>query len=90
MIHRSPFVVLRSTCVVLGAAFGVLGPAFAADAIPRLTQPVNDFAHVIDSASASEMDRMIRALQTASFRCCARLRARAAIVASSEAAAPGS
>jgi uncharacterized protein len=31
---------------------------------PALTQPVNDFAHVIDGASAAEMDRLIRALQT--------------------------
>jgi uncharacterized protein len=30
---------------------------------PRLTEPVNDFAHVIDAASKSEMDRRIRALQ---------------------------
>ena len=34
--------------------------------LPRLTAPVNDFAHVIDAASASEMDRRIRALQRAS------------------------
>jgi uncharacterized protein len=32
---------------------------------PRLTAPVNDFAHVIDEASAQELDRRIRALQTA-------------------------
>jgi uncharacterized protein len=31
--------------------------------LPELTQPVNDFAHVIDGASAAEMDRVIRALQ---------------------------
>jgi uncharacterized protein len=36
----------------------------AAD-IPALTQPVNDFAHVIDSASSAELDRRIRALQQA-------------------------
>jgi uncharacterized protein len=34
--------------------------------LPQLTEPVNDFAHVIDSASAAEMDRIIRALQAAS------------------------
>jgi uncharacterized protein len=34
--------------------------------LPALTQPVNDFAHVIDSGSAAEMDRMIRALKAAS------------------------
>jgi uncharacterized protein len=38
----------------------------AADPLPELTRPVNDFANVIDPASAGEMDRMIRALQAAS------------------------
>jgi len=33
---------------------------------PHLSAPVNDFAHVIDSASAAELDRRIRALQGAS------------------------
>lgn len=33
---------------------------------PTLTAPVNDFAKVIDPASAAELDRIIRALQTAS------------------------
>lgn len=32
---------------------------------PLLTQPVNDFARVIDPASAAELDRRIRALQKA-------------------------
>jgi uncharacterized protein len=40
--------------------------AAAADSLPSLTQPVNDFAHVIDGPSATEMDREIRALTTAS------------------------
>ncbi len=31
--------------------------------LPELTAPVNDFAHVIDAASAGEIDRMSRALQ---------------------------
>lgn len=34
--------------------------------LPRLTQPVNDFANVIDATSEAEMDRRIRALQAAS------------------------
>lgn len=34
-------------------------------AIPELTQPVNDFAGVIDADSAAVMDRQIRALQKA-------------------------
>jgi uncharacterized protein len=33
--------------------------------LPELTEPVNDFAHVIDRDSATRMDRMIRALQAA-------------------------
>lgn len=33
--------------------------------LPELTQPINDFAHVIDSAHAESMDRIIRALQSA-------------------------
>lgn len=33
---------------------------------PTLTQPVNDFAHVIDAQHAAVMDRQIRALQAAS------------------------
>lgn len=40
--------------------------AFAqSEPLPRLTQPVNDFAHVIDSQNASAIDRMSRALQAA-------------------------
>jgi uncharacterized protein len=41
-------------------------PAAAQPAPPALTAPVNDFAHVIDAASAAELDRRIRALQAAS------------------------
>ena len=35
-------------------------------ALPELTAPVNDFANIVDSKNASEIDRMIRALQAAS------------------------
>jgi uncharacterized protein len=34
--------------------------------LPELTQPVNDFAHVIDGSSAQQIDRVSRALQAAS------------------------
>ena len=34
--------------------------------LPALTEPVNDFAHVIDATSAAQMARMIRTLQAAS------------------------
>ena len=37
-------------------------PAAAVD-LPELTKPVNDFANMIDPASAAELERMIRALQ---------------------------
>jgi uncharacterized protein len=53
--------------VVALACLGVLlaaGPLCAQD-LPELTQPVNDFAHVIDAAHAESMDRTIRALQAA-------------------------
>jgi uncharacterized protein len=40
-------------------AAGVVG----AQDLPELTQPVNDFAHVISSEHADAMDRLIRALQ---------------------------
>src|SRR5689334_11231419 len=36
----------------------------AAQTLPTLTGPVNDFAHVIDADSARELDRRIRALET--------------------------
>jgi uncharacterized protein len=41
-------------------------PAAAQPPTPALTEPVNDFAHVIDAASKAEMDRRIRALQQTS------------------------
>jgi len=37
--------------------------AAGADDLPQLTQPVNDFAHVIDAQSAAAMDNMIRELK---------------------------
>jgi uncharacterized protein len=33
--------------------------------LPELTEPINDFAHVIDAANAASMDRMIRTLKAA-------------------------
>jgi uncharacterized protein len=38
----------------------------AANSLPSLTEPVNDFAHIIDPSSKAEMDREIRALTAAS------------------------
>jgi uncharacterized protein len=40
--------------------------AFAQTPLPSLTQPVNDFANVIDASSRAELEQMIRGLQSAS------------------------
>ena len=37
-----------------------------ASTLPELTQPVNDFAHIIDDSSAAALERMIRSLKDAS------------------------
>jgi uncharacterized protein len=52
---------------VLAATLALLlsGAAARAQELPALTQPVNDFANVIDAASAAELDRRIRGLQSA-------------------------
>ncbi len=61
---------LRSLVAI--ACFIALGLAARVDAqsgradIPELTQPVNDFAGIIDRESAASLDRTIRALQAAS------------------------
>ena len=55
----------RVSALVVVALALTLAPIRAADTLPELTNPVNDFARVIDPESAREMDRMIRALQAA-------------------------
>ena len=57
---------MEDVTVVVSLVFALyvaagFGPA--AGELPELTQPVNDFAHVIDSANAAAMDQMIRQLQ---------------------------
>jgi uncharacterized protein len=49
--------------LLAGTTIGVGAQATASTALPELTQPVNDFARVIDPQSTAEMERMIRALQ---------------------------
>ena len=49
----------------LAAALSLSAAAALAQSLPRLTEPVNDFAHLIDADSAREMDRRIRALERA-------------------------
>jgi uncharacterized protein len=53
-------------CLILVWAFCTAAVAFAQPPPPLLTEPVNDFAGVIDDASRRELDRRIRALQRAS------------------------
>src|SRR5689334_1005443 len=57
-------VVRRSRAIVLGFVLAACAAALsAADLPPELTQPVNDFAHVVDAASAQRIDTLSRALQ---------------------------
>ena len=55
-----PILAVLVTALLLACA-----RARAADPLPELTAPVNDFAKVVDAASAGEIDRMIRTLQAA-------------------------
>ena len=55
---------LSGVLVVLVLLTGTL--AAAQSNLPELTQPVNDFAKVIDPSSAAAMDSLIRSLQRAS------------------------
>jgi uncharacterized protein len=54
----------RGSFVAVVGLFALLGAVAGAQSLPALTAPVNDFAHVIDAASAQELDRRIRALET--------------------------
>ena len=60
MTRASAALALAVVSYVLAAAVLAAQPA-----PPLLTQPVNDFAGVIDAESAAELDRRIRALQAA-------------------------
>src|SRR6185437_14898170 len=52
---------------LIAAMFFTARVAVAADPpLPELTEPVNDFAHVIDANSKAELERLIRALKAAS------------------------
>ena len=57
---------VRLLVAALLVALSVTGVAAAAADLPELTQPVNDFAHVIDPDNAAAIDQMIRALKAAS------------------------
>ena len=60
-----PRAMLRQSCAVLLLLL-LTGARIAAQEPPELTQPVNDFAHVIDPSSAAALDSLIRSLQRAS------------------------
>jgi uncharacterized protein len=66
-VTRIAFLLLLITAGATGADAPVAAGARATaqNPLPRLTRPVNDFAGVVDQASATEMDRRIRALQKA-------------------------
>ncbi len=49
---------------LLLAAAGIIS-AYADPPLPELTEPVNDFARIIDASSAAGLDRTIRSLQAA-------------------------
>lgn len=54
---------LVAACIFVLGVIGSPAAASAQETLPALTAPVNDFAKVIDAASAAELDRIIRSLQ---------------------------
>ena len=69
-VRRSAFVVRFAIAIAIALTVAVARPASpqtqASSALPELTEPVNDVAKVIDSDSATAIDRMSRALMAAS------------------------
>jgi uncharacterized membrane protein YgcG len=60
-----PVFVVLVFVVLVGSGFSRIAAA-QTTALPELTEPVNDFAHVIDPDSAAAIDKMSRALKSAS------------------------
>ena len=58
--------VATKTTTALAIVVFLVAGAGAQPLPPQLTQPVNDFAGVVDAASAARMDELIRSLQRAS------------------------
>jgi uncharacterized protein len=54
-----------ATAIVAAIVIAVTGArrTLAAADLPELTQPVNDFAHIIDATNAAAIDQMIRSLK---------------------------
>jgi len=63
---KTPCHVLRELCGLFVFVFFVAGVAAAQELPPELTQPVNDFANVIDAQSRQTIEALIRSLQQAS------------------------
>ena len=76
VVRGSPIVVRRSsfaaTWIAATIVLSIVGSGFSRTSaqtsapLPELTNPVNDFANVIDSADEQRLDEMIRSLQAAS------------------------
>ena len=62
---RFSFFLFCQVCLLCLLRAGTHGFALQRDSLPELTQPVNDFAGVIDRDSAAAIDRLSRALQSA-------------------------
>jgi uncharacterized protein len=56
---------IKAAVIPLALVFVLSASTVARQALPALTAPVNDFANVIDPASEAELDKRIRALETA-------------------------
>jgi uncharacterized protein len=64
--RRFAAVTALAATALLSAAGSVHAQARSDESLPQLTQPVNDFAHIIDPQSTSQLEMLIRALQAAS------------------------
>ena len=64
-ICHQPSAISHVAAIAVAALLFAWVPARAADPLPDLTAPVNDFAKVVDAESARTIDRMIRTLKAA-------------------------
>ncbi len=63
--HASRRAIAAASMAAVLLCAGLARPALAAAPLPELTQPVHDFANVVDASSAAQLDRYIRELQAA-------------------------
>src|SRR5262249_29173205 len=68
VVRRWSLVVRRWSLVlaILLATVAAVDLSAQSTNLPELTQPVNDFAHVVDAENAAAIDRLSRALKAAS------------------------